>query len=130
MNANKIKEMADQLDCIFYFLILPYNGENKQIKSEIEEAICKKIKDRIGVNFYAIRSGTGTIHVSDLSEETRLLIPEQVNFILVDVANDDVSLLSQRERDMFLERLRSDKNSDALSAVIAQQICNQTESER
>lgn len=129
LNANAIKEMADQVDCIFFFLILPYHGENKQINANIEESICRHVGDKIGANFYACRSGPGIFYISGLREETRLLIPEQVNFILVDIENDVVSLLSQQQRDEIIESLQTNEfNGNELSAVIVQQICNQTES--
>lgn len=129
LNANAIKEMADQVDCIFFFLILPYHGENKQINANIEESICRHVGDKIGANFYACRSGPGIFYISGLREETRLLIPEQVNFILIDIENDAVSLLSQQQRDKIIEGLQANKfDNDKLSSVVAQEICNQTES--
>lgn len=101
MNINN---HADEVETTFYFL----TQDPRPLKDDVMKSICKRFESVTGSMFYAMRSGPSVQKTESLAEEIKDWIPEQANFFVMDVKNDLVSLLSQRQRDLFVEALQGE----------------------
>ena len=115
-----ITNALNQMDCTFYFI---FNEEDKTVvvKEETQQRICKKFEDVAGVRFYGMRSGSGVRSAKALPEEFKETIPEQINAIFVDREQDEVSLLSSAQRDLFFERVM-EATEDLDTALLVEEV--------
>lgn len=113
-----IKNSLNQFDCTFYFLI---NEKDRTIvlKERTQREICRRLKEVVDVRFYGMRSGSDIRSSYTLKDEFRETIPEQINVVLIDREKDEVSLLSQEQRDISFERVTtSEQDLDTLAVAL------------
>lgn len=114
-----------KMDCTFYFII---NGEDRSmtLKDDIQKAVCEHLAEVVDVQFYGMRSGPGLRSSLMLMDEWSDTIPEQVEIVFVDSETEDVTLLSQLQRDMFFYMvMESTEDLDTVSIV--EYVINETE---
>lgn len=104
MNNN-----LNKMDCTFYFII---SGENRNLT--LKEDILK------------IRSGSSCRSSLMLKDEWSDTIPEQVKIVLVDRETEDVTLLSQLQRDIFFNMVM-ESTEDLDTVPLAKYVINETE---
>lgn len=112
-----IQNLLNRMDCTFYFII---NDKNKNVvlKQETQRRICEKFESVMGIRFYGMRSGPDVRSALKLQKEFAETIPEQVDVILVDKEKNNVTLLSQKERNEFFQAvIGAKKEMDTLTLV-------------
>ena len=128
VNQLDVKKSAEELETIFYFLT---KGETRPLKNSVQKKICDRFSCVTGVNFYGMRSGPEVQDTQKLAQEIDGLIPEQVNFFLLD-GSGEVSLLSQNQRDDFVRALRAgtkQQESYALAVEVCERLKDDPESQ-
>lgn len=115
------------MDCTFYFI---HKGEDRTLvfKEETQQRICKKFEDVAGVRFYGMRSGPNVRSAKALQEEFKDPIPEQINVIFGDREQDEVSLLSTAQRDLFFEKVIG-ATEDLDTALLVEEVFREIECE-
>jgi hypothetical protein len=107
----------NEMDCTFYFIV---KSDDKTIvpKERMQKAICKKMEEIMDVRFYGMRSGPDVRSSLVLKKEWEGTIPEQIDFIYIDRENEEMTLLSQPQRDFVFEKvMESDADIDTLEII-------------
>jgi hypothetical protein len=107
----------NEMDCTFYFIV---KSDDKTIvpKERMQKAICKKMEEIMDVRFYGMRSGPDVRSSLALKKEWEGTIPEQIDFIYIDRENEEMTLLSQPQRDFVFEKImESDADIDTLEII-------------
>jgi hypothetical protein len=107
----------NEMDCTFYFVV---KSDDKTIVPEekMQKAICKKMEEVMDVRFYGMRSGPDVRSSLALKKEWEGTIPEQIDFIYIDRENEEITLLSQPQRDFVFEKImESDADIDTLEMI-------------
>jgi hypothetical protein len=107
----------NEMDCTFYFIV---KSDDKTIvpKERMQKAICKKMEEIMDVRFYGMRSGPDVRSSLALKKEWEGTIPEQIDFIYIDRENEEMTLLSQPQRDFVFEKvMESDADIDTLEII-------------
>lgn len=99
MNIDSMNPL-NEMDCTFYFIL---KGEDKTLmfNEEAQRRLCEKFASITDVELYGMRSGPNVRSAKALQEEFKGTIPEQIKIIFVDREQDEVSLLSNEQRDLF-----------------------------
>lgn len=119
MNIDSMNPL-NEMDCTFYFIL---KGEDKTLvfNEDAQRRICEKFESITGVGFYGMRSGPGVRNAKALQEEFKGTILEQINVIFVDREQDEVSLLSSAQQDLFFERVMG-ATEDLDTALLAEEV--------
>jgi hypothetical protein len=107
----------NEMDCTFYFVV---KSEDKTIVPEesMQKVICRKMEKIMGVRFYGMRSGPDVRSSLALKKEWEGTIPEQIDFIYIDREKEEITLLSQPQRDFVFEKvMESDTDIDTLELI-------------
>ena len=117
MNINNA---LNKMDCIFYFI---HKGDDKTLvfKEDAQKRICEMFKDVADARFYGMRSGPNVRSAKALQEEFKGTIPEQINVIFMDREQDEVSLLSSAQRELFFERVMG-ATEDLDTALLVEEV--------
>lgn len=115
----------NKMDCTFYFLVKS-DDKNLVPGEAMQKAICEKMEEIMDVRFYGRRSGPDVRSSLALRDEWNGTIPEQIDIILIDREKEEVTLLSQPQRDMFFDIVMG-STEDLDTVSIAEYVLNETE---
>ena len=112
-----IDALNDKFECTFYFII---NAESETVvlKKDILYKVCKKMADFLEVQSYVVRSGASIRHTDVLKEEFSNKSPFEIKIVYIDSDADEISLLSQQQRDLFLDYvMETEQDEDTLPII-------------
>ena len=112
-----ISDQLNQMDCTYYFII-DDDDVTKCLKEDVQESICKELRQYTQAGYYGMRSGPDVRDGLELKNEFKETIPEQIEVVYVNEKTEKIILLSTPQRDEFFKTVMSlEENTDTLTIV-------------